>query len=140
VRTDPVQRGFVPPEPDADTRWWWDALAAGRLELPRCRDCGRAFFPPQPACPRCGSPAWARIEATGRGRLYSWVVAHTAFDPRFAEDVPYTLVAVDLDEGVRIVGRLGGDSAALQAGAPMRAFVYRVAGQPLVGFEPAGPP
>jgi uncharacterized OB-fold protein len=135
VRTRPLQHGFVAPEPDPDTAWWWKALAEDRLELPRCLACGDAFFPPQPACPRCGSLEWERILAAGTGTLYSWIVAHTPFDPRFAEDVPYTLVAVDLAEGARLVGRFSGEPADLQAGAALRAFVYRVEGQALVGFE-----
>jgi acetyl-CoA acetyltransferase len=30
---------------DADSAAWWEALAAGRLELPVCSSCGRRWFP-----------------------------------------------------------------------------------------------
>jgi uncharacterized OB-fold protein len=134
---EPIQQGLVPPEADQDSRWWWEALAAGRLELPRCSTSQRTFFPPQSTCPHCGSAEWERIEASGRGRLYSWVVAYKPFDMRFAEDVPYTIVAVELNEGVRLLGRCRGDVAELQPGVPMQAFIYQVDGQALLGFEPA---
>jgi uncharacterized OB-fold protein len=137
VSVESLQRAVVLPEPDADTRWWWDALAAGRLELPSCRACGRKFFPAQPACPHCGSPDWDRIEAGGEGELYSWIVAHIAFDPRFAGEVPYTLLAVDLEEGVRLVGRYRGDAGELRPQMRLRALIYHVEGQALLGFEPA---
>jgi uncharacterized OB-fold protein len=135
--TAAVQRAVVAPEPDADSRWWWDALADGRLEVPRCRACGRCFFPPQPRCPRCGSAGWDRVQASGHGRIYSWVVAHTPFDPRFASEVPYPILAVELDEGVRLFGRYRGPADAIRADAEVRAFVYQVEGTPLLGFEPA---
>jgi uncharacterized OB-fold protein len=135
-----VQKALVKPEVDVDTRWWWDALGDGRLELPHCRSCGRGFFPPQPSCPHCGSTNWERIRATGRGRIYSWVVAHTPFDPRFAAEVPYAILAVELEEGVRLFGRYRGATDGIRAGADVRAFVYRVADTPLLGFEAAPPP
>ena len=51
------------------------------------------------------------VEASGRGRVYSWTVAHHAYHPGFKAEVPYVLLTVDLDEGVRALGRLKGDHA-----------------------------
>ncbi|QHE85025.1 Zn-ribbon domain-containing OB-fold protein [Hydrogenophaga sp. BPS33] len=48
-------------------------------------------------------PNWA--EASGEGTAHSWTVAHHAFHPAFAGELPYTLVTVDLKEGVRALGR-----------------------------------
>ncbi len=135
--TQTLQRTLVEPEPDLDTQWWWDALAAGRLELPRCRACGRTFFPPQPSCPHCGSGDWERVRASGRGQVYSWVVIHTALDPRFAGEVPYAILAVELEEGVRLFGRWKGTAGEIDAGQGVRAYIYRVGDTPLLGFEPA---
>jgi uncharacterized OB-fold protein len=126
------------PEIDYDSRAWWDALDAGRLEIPHCDSCRRAFFPAQPGCPHCGSASWALIESEGLGALYSWVVVHHAFDPAFADEVPYTIVAVDLDEGARLAGRYQGPEVALAPGMRLRACVYHAQGQALLGFEPAG--
>ena len=42
----------------------------------------------------------------GRGTVYSWVGVRRALDPAFADDGPYTVAAVDLDEGARIIARL----------------------------------
>ncbi|HVW32291.1 MAG TPA: OB-fold domain-containing protein, partial [Acidimicrobiia bacterium] len=113
----PAHRGLIPPDIDADSAWWWEALDRGRLLLPRCPACERCFFPPLPACPHCGSARITAIPAGGRGAVYSWVVVHIALDPAFAGDIPYTVVAVDLDEGVRVFGRLHGEVAPA-AGAP----------------------
>ena len=48
--------------------------------------------------------AW--LDASGNGRVHSWTVTHHAFHPGFKPDLPYTLVTVDLDEGVRMKAQL----------------------------------
>jgi len=135
--TQTLQHTLVAPEPDLDTQWWWDALAAGRVEIPRCRSCGKAFFQPQSSCPHCGSGEWDREVVSGRGTVYSWVVIHTPLDPRFKDEVPYPILAVELEEGVRLFGRWKGTEDQISAGAPVQAWIYRVEGQHLLGFEPA---
>lgn len=128
------RHGRVRPEIDPDSRWWWDSLAAGELILPVCGTCRRCFFPPMPGCPHCGGTALEQRPASGRGRIYSWVVIHQALDPAFADDVPVTVVAVDLDEGARVAGRA--EPGLVPApGRPVEAFIYSVDGQALLGFR-----
>ncbi len=124
--------GHDGPEVDADSAAWWAALAERRLLLPRCRDCGQTWFPPTPGCPRCASTSVGLVEASGRGRVYSWVVANRALSQAFA-DVPYTILAVDLEEGARMFGRLVGPGS-VTAAAEVHAVYYEVEGQVLVGF------
>ncbi len=130
-----VQVGFVRPEIEVGSEWWWDALADGRLMLPRCANCGRCSFPPMPSCPHCAGTAFERIDASGRGSVYSWVVARYALDPAFSADVPYALVVVDLEEGARAVGRLFGEFIRIRAGSEVKAVRYAVQGSTLLGFE-----
>ena len=94
------------PDVDADSAPWWAALRAGRVALQRCTACGRVRFPPMPGCPHCGATGFEEIEGSGAGTIYSWVRVHRTADERFAADVPYTIAAVDLDEGCRMFGRL----------------------------------
>jgi uncharacterized OB-fold protein len=98
-------------EYDADSEWWWRALFDGRFLLPRCDVAGHVYFPPAPFCPICGSRGFTPVDAAPTGQVYSWVVVHWAMDPDYAADVPYTLVAVDLDAGPRMIGRLRGAKA-----------------------------
>jgi uncharacterized protein len=130
-----VQKGFVDVPVDADSAWWWAALAEDRLMLPRCDRCERCFFPPQPTCPYCGSSSWQAIESAGTGQVYSWVVIHTALNPAFAGDVPYTIVAVELDEGVRVLGRLR-EEIELAAGMRLEPYFYEAGGRKMLGFQP----
>ena len=62
-------------------------------------------------CPDCLSMAseWAR--ASGRARLLSWVVVHPPVLPAWKERVPYTVVLVECEEGVRTIGNLVGAGA-----------------------------
>ena len=135
-RAELVQHGLVAPDVDADSQAWWAAVAERRLLLPHCENCGLTWFPPTPGCPRCGSTSVELAQASGRGRVYSWVVVNRALSPAFADDEPYTILAVDLDEGARMFGRLVGSVAVpLVAGDEVRACFYEVEGQVLVGFE-----
>jgi uncharacterized OB-fold protein len=69
----------------------------------RCERCGQARFPPTTYCSRCQAPEHLWIESTGRGRVFSWIVVrHPVPREVYAEDVPYIVAVVELDEGVRI--------------------------------------
>ena len=96
------------PVPDEDSRPYWEALAAHRLPIQACLTCEELRCPPLPACARCGGVAFRWQEATGRGRIYSWVVAHRAIGNLTPEDLPRTILTVELDEGCRLLGRLIG--------------------------------
>ena len=50
--------------------------------------------------------AW--IEASGRGRVHSWTVAHHPFHPAFKEELPYIVAIVDLEDGVRMNAQMRG--------------------------------
>lgn len=91
---------------DPDSQFYWDGLAAGRLLLQRCAECGRARFPPLPTCPYCGSRDAAVVEATGTGRVYSWVTVRVGMTTASVGDVPYAVAVVQLDEGCRVLGRM----------------------------------
>ncbi|GAB3359494.1 Zn-ribbon domain-containing OB-fold protein [Amycolatopsis echigonensis] len=99
------------PTPDEDSAPYWAALAEHRVLLPICDSCSARHFPPTPACPHCGHPHthWEEVPATGS--VYSFITVHRAFDPAFADQVPYVIATVDLQAGVRTVGRLSGTPA-----------------------------
>lgn len=84
---------------------YWEGAARGVLVLQQCEDCGQIRHYPRLMCSNCHSLRVGHVEATGRGRVVSWTISHHAFSPKFAEEVPYALVTVELDEGVRILGR-----------------------------------
>ena len=119
------------------SRPFWEAAAEGRLVLQHCASCGKVRHYPRLLCDACYSDVVDWKQASGRGRVHSWTVAHYAYHPAFAPDLPYTLVTVDLDEGVRALG-LWRDDAAPSIGQPVQgAFEAREGGIDLV-FVPRG--
>ena len=70
--------------------------------MPRCDDCKRYWFPPSLLCPRCNSANWTWTKTSGRGRVFSYVVYHRVYHPAFAQEVPYAVAVVELDEGPRM--------------------------------------
>jgi uncharacterized OB-fold protein len=91
-----------------DSEPFWDALRAHRLMLPFCDECGKAHLPPGPVCPTCFSDRLEWRVASGRGRISTWTVVHKAWFPAFADDVPYNVVQVELDEGPRLTASVVG--------------------------------
>jgi uncharacterized protein len=127
------------PQPTPDTQPYWDGLNAHVLRLQRCAACGKVRHYPRPVCDACYSMRIAWFDASGRGRVHSWTTTHHAFHPGFKTDLPYTLVTVDLDEGVRMNAQLRNlDPAELRVGRPVRvAFESATDGLTLPVFVPA---
>jgi uncharacterized OB-fold protein len=106
--TDAMIEGRPLPEPDEWSRGFWESCRGGRLSMQRCLQCLRFRFTPRPMCPRCGSLDWDYAPVSGRGTIYSWVVAHPPVLPAFRAAVPMAIVLVELEEdpGLRMIGNL----------------------------------
>ncbi|HEX2038664.1 MAG TPA: Zn-ribbon domain-containing OB-fold protein [Acidimicrobiales bacterium] len=95
------------PWDDPVTRPFWEAALERRLVVQRCGQCGTHQFYPRPFCLECQSDDIAFVDSPGRGTVYSRTRVHI---PLVRElEPPYTVVLVDLDEGVRLTGNLVGD-------------------------------
>jgi uncharacterized OB-fold protein len=92
------------PLPDDASEGFWEACARHELVLQRCAECTQFRHPPRPMCPACSSFEYRYEPASGRGRVWSWVIAHPPVLPAFADRAPYNVVVVELEEGVRMVG------------------------------------
>lgn len=111
------------PEPTLDSQPYWDGLKAHRLLLQKCGECGKIRHYPRPVCDNCFSMDVEWIEATGKGKVHSWTETHHPFHPGFKGDVPYILVTVDLDEGVRMISQLKGATLEdLEIGMPVEVY------------------
>ena len=124
MNTDPDAKPA--PHPTPESQPYWDAAAEGKLRLQRCAACGTVRHYPQLVCANCYSLDVGWIDATGRGTIHSWTVAHHAFHPAFKDELPYTLVIVDLEEGPRAMGRLDPQAQhRLRVGLPVQVFFPR---------------
>lgn len=115
------------PEPTQESKPYWDGLNEDRLLLQMCGNCGKMRHYPRPLCDACYSFEVKWIEAKGTGKVHSWTITHHAFHPGFKAELPYVLVTVDLDEGVRVQAPLRGVEASdLRIGLPVR-VVFEIA-------------
>ncbi len=116
---------------------YWDGLQAGQLRVQRCGACGQLRHYPRPMCPACQSFEVDWVVLSGAGTVHSWTRPHQSALPGFADQVPFTLVTVDMAEGVRVLGRLvDPDLAGLQVGAAVAATVELAAsGRPQPVFR-----
>jgi len=125
------------PHPTPDTKPFWDGLARGEYLIQHCRDCGRPRHYPRPVCDGCWSMAHDWRPARGLGTVHSWTVCHHAFHIGFKAESPYTLLTVDLAEGVRAMGQFRGAADTLRLGMPVvLGFEQQGAGPVLPVFRP----
>jgi uncharacterized OB-fold protein len=77
---------------------YWAAARDETLLVQVCQDCGRFNLPASLACPVCGGELrW--VPASGRGRVHTFTVFHKAYHPGFADQLPYNVSVIELDEG-----------------------------------------
>ena len=96
---------------------FFERCAGGALHLQRCSSCLTFRHPPRYYCPSCFSKDWHWEPATGAGTVASWVTTHYTVDRGWVDEVPYTNVVVELDEGPRLLCALRGmDVADLEMG------------------------
>ena len=95
------------PIPTPTTQPYWDGTARGELWIQRCVTTGRLFAYPRRLSPYVvgGEVEWVR--ASGRGTVYSYVINHLA-GPGYADEVPYVIAIIELDEGPRVLANLLG--------------------------------
>jgi len=115
----------VRPLISADAKPHFDGLTQGLLLLQRCTSCQHWQFPPGPVCTRCGCAGADWAAASGNGRIHSWVRYQRSFLTEFETLIPYVVLAVHLDEGPVVFGRLVQTDVVPTIGQPVRAVVEK---------------
>jgi Predicted nucleic-acid-binding protein containing a Zn-ribbon len=111
------------------TQPFWDGISQGKLVLQYCPVTGRFQHPPRPVSIYTGRRHLEWREVTGLGAIYARTVIGKG-------DRRTRLVSVDLDEGVRVVGKLLGAEAAGEIGERVRlAWDAQPGGQKYPAFE-----
>jgi uncharacterized OB-fold protein len=95
------------PVPDRDSEPFWRGCREGRLFIQRCSQCGTPRFPARQFCAHCHSKEREWIQASGRGKVFSWiVVVHPVPREVYQNDVPYVVALIELAEGVRMASNI----------------------------------
>ena len=139
--SESAQKAFPKPvlPPTEITRFFWDAAKEHQLVIQRCDDCGYYVHWPQLLCPRCHSERLSPTEVSGRGTVYSFTIVHHVFHPGFANDVPYSLAIIELEEqaGLRLLANIVGCwNEALHVGMPVEVTFEDRDGYTLPQFRP----
>ncbi len=118
------------PHPDEANRFFFEGGSDGRLRIARCQSCGYYVHPPSIVCPRCLDEELVPEPVSGRGTLYSWVVARQAFATAFLDELPYVLAMVELEEqpGLRVLTNIVGvpkTGEGLEIGIPVEVTFER---------------
>ena len=105
-------RPILPDTEDPESKPFWDGAARGELVVQKCSGCGRMRIPPRPMCPSCRSLENEWVPVSGRGRVWSFVVAHPPLLPAYMEVAPFNVITVELEEDptLRLVGNLVGSA------------------------------
>lgn len=96
------------PRPNRLSRSFWDGAKRHELLLQKCAACGHVWFPPSMRCPKCLSGEYTWSKASGRGKVWSWIVMWQRYFAAFEHDIPYNVAYVELDEGPRLMTNIVG--------------------------------
>ncbi len=130
------------PTPTEETGPFWEGVDRKELLLQHCPHCGMWQYPPAACCTRCLAEDTVWRKSSGRGSVFSFAVYHKAFHPAFADEVPYVVADIELDEGPiicsNVVGYPPGDvSVGMRVGV-----VFELVGErlmlPRFAPEPSG--
>ena len=117
------------PRPNADSAPYWEACNRGELIYQACTACGHVQFYPRALCAACQSRALEWRRSAGKGSVHTFTVNHRAPTAAFADDAPYVIALVDMDEGFRLMLNM------LNCSVEEVAIGMRVR----ITFEPRGP-
>jgi uncharacterized protein len=96
------------PFPNVETQFFWDKVNEEEIWLQRCKTCDQgAYFYPRFFCPKCMSKDVEWFKASGKGKLYTYMINHRPH-PAFMAEAPYAIAIVELDEGVRMMTNIHG--------------------------------
>lgn len=127
------------PLPDDASRPFYDGAMAGKLMLMRCTACGAARWPARNHCDDCLSDQFEWFEASGRGSVRTFGVMHQRYHPGFADELPYVVAIIELEEGPRLPANVRGvANADVRVGMPVVVDFERYDDVAIPRFRPAG--
>ena len=90
------------PQPDPVTAPYWESLQQHAMKIQRCNDTGKYFFYPRGLSPFTFSDNISWEPVSGAGTLHAFTIVYNMRAPGFADEVPYVVAIVELDEGPRM--------------------------------------
>ena len=94
------------PLPNPETQAFWDACLREELTVQLCGQCANKQHYPRALCHACGSKELSQVAVTGKGTIASFTVNRVPVSSHYAQDVPYAVALVNLDEGVTMMANV----------------------------------
>jgi uncharacterized OB-fold protein len=101
-------------------------VEAGQVQFQHCPVCGFVRYPVAPRCPECLTSGGIWVADSGMGTVWSSCVYHRAYNPAFADALPYAVVLVEMDSGPRLISNVLGTNAEPTVGLRVRARPHNV--------------
>ena len=92
-------RQIASPAVNPETEAFWAAANDGRLMIGHCSHCNTNHWYPRAQCPNCWKPNATLVEASGRGKIYSFTVMRRVVQP-------YAVAYVTLAEGPTMLSNI----------------------------------
>ncbi len=108
--------------------------ADARITYQCCGHCDARWYLDRDRCPRCGTRDPQPRQSEGTGTVFALTTVFRAPDAAFQERAPYRIALVDLDDGIRVMGHLIGDAAAI--GSRVTGGIESVGGRSIPVFRP----
>ena len=107
--------------------------------MQRCQDCQAYQFYPRGICAGCWSSDVRWVPSSGRGTVWTFTVTRQNRTPGFAEETPYVLALVELEEGVKMFTNVVGcDPGDVAIGMPVEVTFVQATDQVSIPyFKPA---
>jgi uncharacterized OB-fold protein len=108
------------------------------LTAQRCKNCGTYFYSGRKNCLNCGAEPMEVVSLSGRGKLYTYTIAHQQL-PGALMKVPYAIAVVEMEEGVHVSSVVDQNYENLKVGMDMEVYFEKMTedkeGNDLLAFK-----
>lgn len=91
-----------------ETAPYWEGCKQHELRIQKCVACANYQFYPRIYCCKCFSDRVEWVKASGRAKVATFTIVRRPVSPAFADDVPYVVALVTLDEGPTMMTNIVG--------------------------------
>ena len=108
MTTEKKEYGKPLPPVDKWSAPFWEGIKKHQPVARKCKSCGHIHYPYSAVCTNCLSYEHEWVKLSGQGTVYSTAIYYQLWRPSFKDDIPYSTVLVDLDEGIHLPGNMVG--------------------------------
>jgi uncharacterized OB-fold protein len=86
---------------------FWEGAKRHELMVYHCSNCG-AYYNPPTHCVACDNPKMGWVKASGKGKVFTYVIYHVPYHPAWKNYIPYNVAWVELEEGLLLMTNIVG--------------------------------